>query len=293
MDSLREEARQLKLREETKEININKTSPWKVAKDRSPKKTLTRPPTDAPRTANSFAVLEDERCGEPAAHSERKSVRSGGAQAPQAAQKVKEAPKRTLVVGDSQVRHLDRTPCARDRGNRSRARHPGAGIGDIVGNMNDTMMGNRNKPTICISAGGNDVGRVRSEELTQKFRTATELVRSKGGIPTTCGTPPRKGVGNERTSRAPGANRRPERYCKSNATSPTDNWEHPHGGNEMHARDGAHPSRAGAAAAANSPEPVVRGARLGPNCQQTVAWELIWRKEATKVCVRGRKELAK
>lgn len=265
LDSLREEVRQLKKqREVTKEETSSKgTSSWRVAKDRGLKKTLIKPPSNAIATSNSFDVLEDECCGETVDRAKGKATKRKEAQAPQ---KVKEVPKQTLVVGDSQIRYLDRTFCARDRGNRLRVCYPGAGIGDIINNMNDIMAGNGNNPIICISVGGNDVGRVRSEELIQRYKTAIELVRSKGGIPIICGILPRKGVGNEWISRALGVNCRLERYCKSNAISFIDNWEHFYGRNEMYARDGVHLSRAGVVAVANSLEEVVRGVCLGLNC---------------------------
>ena len=102
-----------------------------------------------------------------------------------------------IVLGDSQIRHLESTFVARDRKCRNTVCLPGAGIGRVSARIDTCLEGNGNKPIIFLSAGGNDLGKVRSEDLLDKFRLALDKIRSKGGIPVVCSVLPRRGVGVE------------------------------------------------------------------------------------------------
>ena len=97
-----------------------------------------------------------------------------------------------LVVGDSQVRFLDRAFCARDRKHRMRVCFPGAGIGHVSERIEACMAGEGTKPIVCLSAGGNDIGRIGSEELLRRFKEVLGKIRDKGGIPVVCGILPRR-----------------------------------------------------------------------------------------------------
>ncbi len=48
-----------------------------------------------------------------------------------------------------------------------------------------------------LSAEGNDLGKLRNEELFKEFRQALGKIREKGGIPVVCDVLPRGGVGAE------------------------------------------------------------------------------------------------
>ena len=135
-------------------------------------------------TANAFSVLEEE--GE--AEERREGV--DGRTLPQG---------NVIVFGDSQIRHLDSAFCSRDSKRRSRVCLPGAGIGRVTARIDTCLEENGNKPIVFLSAGGNDLGKVRSEELFGKFRLALEKIRSEVLV---CGTLQRRGGDAKRVSRA-------------------------------------------------------------------------------------------
>ena len=72
---------------------------------------------------------------------------------------------------------------------------PGAGVGDVGDRLGSVLAGEGVAPTVCISAGGNDIGKVRNEELFRRYREALGRVRELGGTPVLCGILPRKYVG--------------------------------------------------------------------------------------------------
>ena len=191
----------------------------------------------AVETANPFSVLE-EVAEEERVEGEAQERREGadGRTLPQG---------KVIVLGDSHVRHLDSAFCARDRENRTRVCLPGAGISRVSSRIDTCLEENGTKPIVFLSAGGNDLGKVRSEELLGKFRLALDKIRSKGGIPVVCGVLPRRGVGAEWLFRAIAVNRRLAVHCKSNGWSFIDNWDLFYGKDALYARDGVHLSRQG------------------------------------------------
>lgn len=150
-----------------------------------------------------------------------------------------------LVVGDSQVRYLDRAFCARDRKRRTRVCFPGAGVGHVSERIEACMANEGIKPIVCLSAGGNDVGKVRSEELLRRFKEVLGKVRDRGGIPLVCGILPRRNVGYEWLSRAIAMNCRLADHCKANGWRFVDNWDRFFGKDHLYQRDGVHLSHRG------------------------------------------------
>ena len=132
---------------------------------------------------------------------------------------------KTLIVGDSQVRYLDRAFCDRDRRNRTRVCFPGAGVREVGDRVARVMAGEGSKPIVCFSAGGNDIGRTTSEELRRRFREALGRVRDLGGRLVVCGVLPRKNVSCDWLSRAIAVNSWLADHCKSNGWAFVDNWD--------------------------------------------------------------------
>ncbi len=80
---------------------------------------------------------------------------------------------RVLVFGDNQVRHLVSAFCARERKRRSRVCFLGTRIGKVADRLDKCMANDGAKPIIFfLISGGNDLDKVRSEELFGTFRQA-------------------------------------------------------------------------------------------------------------------------
>ena len=206
---------------------------------RARRRVLRAPCLEEPQvvTTNPFSVVEEvgEEVQVVGADRERKEGADAGT-LPQG---------KVVVLGDSQVRHLDSAFCGRDRTRRTRVCLPGAGIARVSARLDTCLEENGTKPIVVLSAGGNDLGKVRSEELIGKFRLALDRIRDKGGLPVVCGVLPRRGVGVEWLSRAIAVNRRLAEHCRSNGWSFIDNWDLFYGRDSLYARDGVHLSRQG------------------------------------------------
>ena len=211
---------------------------WRVV-TRGKRKQVKPPPQIV--TRNSFSALGDE-C-------EREDL------------KVAETALSTgkvVVVGDSQVRNIGRTFCARDSKRRICVCLPGAGIGEVGARLGSVMSGEGVAPTVCISAGGNDIGRVRNEELFRRYREALGRVRDLGGMPVLCGILPRRNAGPGWWSAARAVNCRLAEHCKRNGWLFVDNWARFYGKDYLYTRDGVHLSACGTGALAWSLEREMR-----------------------------------
>ena len=150
-----------------------------------------------------------------------------------------------LVVGDSQVRHLDSRFCDREGMRMKSVSYPGKGIGYVSDKIVECMADQGKKPIVCLSAGGNDVECVRSEELLRRFKEAVGKVRDRGGFPVVCGVLPRRFVDDMWYSRAIAVNCRLALHCKANGWAFVDSWDLFFGHNHLYRRDGVHFSRKG------------------------------------------------
>ena len=160
------------------------------------------------------------------------------------------SPGKVVVVGDSQVRGLGRLFCVRDAERRMCVCLPGAGVGDVVERLDGVLRGEGVAPVVCISAGGNDIGRFRSEELIRRYRQALGRVRDLGGTPVLCGILPRKFAGAGWWSEAAAVNSRLADHCKRNGWLFVDNWNYFFGKDYLYNSDGVHLSRRGTGALA-------------------------------------------
>ena len=61
---------------------------------------------------------------------------------------------RVIVLGDSQVKHLDSAFCARDRKCKTRVCQPGAGIDRVAAGLDTCLGDDGTKPIVVLSAGG-------------------------------------------------------------------------------------------------------------------------------------------
>ena len=174
-----------------------------------------------------------------------KEVREGADGRREASGGAVEGKGKVVVIGDSQVRFLDRVFCDKDRKNRISVCLPGAGIGDVGDRVGRCLAGEGVKPIVCLSAGGNDIGRVRSEELVRRCKETLGRVRDLGGVPVMCGVLPRMRAGKRWLSYALALNCRLAEHCKSNGWAFIDHWDLFYGKQELYTQDSIHLSKEG------------------------------------------------
>ena len=146
-----------------------------------------------------------------------------------------------LLVGDSMVRHLDKTFQNKDRRKRMRVCFPGARVNDIVDRI-DREIGNTNvDSTVIVHVGTNDVGYKRSEvfiaELIEKMKVSGRRCLILGILP-------RLGAGQEWGSRAIGVNDKVRKLCNLENIRFLDFWTE-FQNRDLFANDGVHLSRKG------------------------------------------------
>ena len=74
-----------------------------------------------------------------------------------------------LVLADSSIRYLDET-CEADKVRRMTYCLPGAGVQDMVERYKRVVEGTGKDALVVVHVGVNDVGRVSSEELLDRYR---------------------------------------------------------------------------------------------------------------------------
>ena len=103
---------------------------------------------------------------------------------------------------------------------------------------------------LLLSAeGGNDLGRIRSEELFRRYKKALGTVRDLGGSPVLCGILLRL-LGQRWWLEACALNNRLADHCRRNGWLYVDNWTYFFGKNCLYTRDGVHLSGEGTGALA-------------------------------------------
>ncbi|MPC54582.1 hypothetical protein E2C01_048504 [Portunus trituberculatus] len=116
---------------------------------------------------------------------------------------------------------------------------PGAGIKRVSTQL-DTCLADGTKPIVFLSAGGNDLCKVRSEELFRRFKEALAKIRDKDATPVVCDVLSRRDLGGEWLSRAIAMNCRLADYCSSNEWAFIDNWDLFYGKDTLYAMDEVH-----------------------------------------------------
>ncbi|MPC45802.1 hypothetical protein E2C01_039507 [Portunus trituberculatus] len=191
---------------------------WRVVSSGAKRRKILKAPQRV-ETKNSFAVLEGVE--EEKEKAEGDKVRRVEESPP--TDKILSAGK-ILVIGDSQVRHLNMAFCDKDRERRTRLCLPGAGIEGVNAQL-DMCLVDGTKPIVFLSEGGNDICKVRSEELFRRFKEALAKIGNKDATHVVCGVLPRRGLGGEWLSRAIAINCRLADHCRSNGWVFIDNWD--------------------------------------------------------------------
>ena len=157
----------------------------------------------------------------------------------------REGSQEVLVLGDSRIRYLDRTFCEVDRRKRMTCCLPGAGVKDVVERFSGVVKGTGKEALVMVHVGVNDVGRVGSEELLNRYRELLREVRESGRRCIVSGVLPRKNVGGMWLSHALGLNDRLRKLCGESGVGFIDEWDRFYGRQELYAMDGVHFSRKG------------------------------------------------
>ena len=76
---------------------------------------------------------------------------------------------RVIVLEESQVRHLHSVFCARDRKRRTRVYLPGTALNRVAAKLKTCLYEDVTKPIVILIAEGNDLCKVRYEELCRGF----------------------------------------------------------------------------------------------------------------------------
>ncbi|MPC53700.1 hypothetical protein E2C01_047598 [Portunus trituberculatus] len=182
---------------------------WRVVSSGAKRRKVFRAPQRV-ETKNSFAVLKGvEEKNEKAGSDEVRRVEGS-----LPAGKILSAGK-TLVIGDSQVRHFNAAFSDKDRRRTTRVCLLAAGIGQINAQL-DTCLADGTKPIVFLSVGGSDICKVSSEELFKRFKEALAKIRNKDTTPGVCSVLPRRGLGGEWLSRAIAINSILADHCRSN-----------------------------------------------------------------------------
>ncbi|MCP4252830.1 MAG: hypothetical protein GY775_05380 [Candidatus Scalindua sp.] len=231
---------------------------WRVASTRATGITISRQPMTGVQTSNPFSALRDECQGDVDQESSRKVSRvSGSGERVGKDREVKSRKSRKVfLAGDSQVRYLDSAMQAEVS---KQVCLPGGGIRSLVGKLDSLMEDEKVSPIVCLSVGGNDVHRKKSEELLKEYKDMLDTIVRKRGSPVVCGIVPRRGLNREWMSRTIAFNNRLEMYCKSKAIPFIDCWSQFFGDDTLYARDGVHFSRRGVQVLASNLDRVLVG----------------------------------
>ena len=98
---------------------------------------------------------------------------------------------------------------------------------------------------VVVHVGMNDVGRVRSEELVDRYKELLREIKESDRRCIVSGVLPRQGVRGWWLSHATGLKERLMRMCGEDGVDFIDEWSRFYGRQELYARDGVHFSRKG------------------------------------------------
>ena len=127
-----------------------------------------------------------------------------------------------LVLDDSRTRYLDETFCEANRARRMTCCLPGARVQDVVERYKKVVEGTGKEALFHV--GVNNVGRVMSEELVDRYRELLRQIKESGRRCIVSGVLPRQGVRGWWLSHALGLNERLMRMCREDGVGFMDEW---------------------------------------------------------------------
>ena len=168
-----------------------------------------------------------------------------------------------LVLGDSRIKYLDETFCETDRARRMTCCLPGAGVQNVVERYKRVVVGTGKEALVVVHAGVNDVGRVRSEELVDRYRKPLREIKESGRRCIVSGVLPRQGVRGCWLSHALSLNEGLMRMCGEDDVGFMDEGSRFYGRQKLYARYGVYFSRKGVQDLSECLERVVRQSSQG------------------------------
>ena len=83
-------------------------------------------------------------------------------------------------MGDEMIKYVDSFFCRRDRRHRILCSFEGARVRNIEGRVNNMVSGHRRKKLVVVHLGANDVGKVYSVVLKNRYRMLGKWLKAKG-----------------------------------------------------------------------------------------------------------------
>ena len=83
-------------------------------------------------------------------------------------------------MGDEIIEYVDSSFCRKDCGHRILCSFEGSGVRDIEGRVNNIVSGHGRKKLVVVHQGVNDVRKVYSEVLKNRYRILGKRLKAKG-----------------------------------------------------------------------------------------------------------------
>lgn len=151
------------------------------------------------------------------------------------------------LVGDSMLRGQLIEFCGRSPRSRKRFCIPGAGVDDVTAAVDAVSNQAPENTNYVIHVGTNDVQRIRSEELLDKYRTMMRTYKEKSNNVIVSGIIPRMQAGNRFYAVAASLNRRLANLCREEHVGFVSTWDNFYYDSTLFSGDGLHLSQIGAA----------------------------------------------
>ena len=151
------------------------------------------------------------------------------------------------LVGDSMLRGQLIEFCGRSPRSRKRFCIPGAGVDDVTAAADAVSSQAPENTTYVIHVGTNDVQRIRSEELLDKYRTMMKTYKEKSNNVIVSGIIPRMQAGSRFYAFAASLNRRLDNLCREENVGFVSTWDNFYYDSTLFSGDGLHLSHIGAA----------------------------------------------
>ena len=158
---------------------------------------------------------------------------------------VQKGEKEVLLIGDSQVRYVDREFCQKNRRKRMRVCLPGARVNDINDRFDRLVKDSGMEAAVIVHVGVNDIRHKCSEEVKENYRNLIEKMKRSRRKCVISGVLPIFRGNDVWLSRAIGVNERVKDMCHRAGIEYLDLWDEYLDRRDFFAVDGLHLSEKG------------------------------------------------